>query len=64
MELNQSSGDRLLRIAAGLAILSLAFVGPRTLWGLVGMIPLLTGMVGFDPIYRMFDDSTRPRRSW
>jgi Protein of unknown function (DUF2892) len=55
---NQSSVDRLLRIALGIVLLSLAIVGPRTLWGLLGLVPLLTGLMGFCPLYRLVGLST------
>lgn len=58
MERNQSNSDRVIRIAAGLVMLSMAFVGPQTVWGLLGLVPLLTGMSGFDPIYRFLGIST------
>jgi hypothetical protein len=40
------SWDRLPRLVLGLSLLSLLFWGPKTLWGLVGLAPLLTG-IGF-----------------
>jgi hypothetical protein len=45
--------DRTLRIAVGLTLLSLVFVGPKTLWGLVGLLPLITGLARFCPAYRI-----------
>lgn len=59
MTRNQSSGDRLIHVAAGLALLTTAFVGPQTLWGLLGLIPILTGLTGVDPLYTMLSVSTR-----
>jgi len=56
---NESGVDRLFRVVVGLAVLSLVFVGPKTLWGLVGLVPLLTGAVGFCPIYRLLGLATR-----
>ena len=50
--------DRVLRIVVGLAILSLVFVGPQTMWGLVGAVPLLTGLVGYCPAYSIFGIKT------
>jgi len=50
---NEGLTDRLIRIAVGLVVLSLAFVGPQTPWGYLGLIPLVTGIVGFCPIYRL-----------
>lgn len=45
--------DRLIRIAVGLALISLVFAGPRTPWGWIGLIPLLTALVGICPAYRL-----------
>ncbi len=50
--------DRVLRIVAGLAILSLVFIGPQTAWGWIGLIPLITGVVGFCPMYPLIGIST------
>ncbi len=50
--------DRVLRIVAGLAILSLVFIGPQTPWGWLGMIPLLTGAIGFCPAYPLLGMNT------
>ena len=33
-------------------------IGPKSLWGLVGLVPLLTGAIGFCPLYRLFGVST------
>jgi hypothetical protein len=54
--------DRILRIVVGLGLVSLVFVGPETLWGLVGLVPLLTGFAGFCPAYRLFGINTCARR--
>jgi hypothetical protein len=53
MRINAASWDRALRVAVGLGLLSLTLVGPRSLWGLAGVIPLLTGLVGYCPLYRL-----------
>ena len=53
MKANEGGVDRALRIIGGLAILSLAFVGPQTPWAYVGVVPLLTGLVGFCPLYAL-----------
>ena len=57
---NEGTLDRTLRVIAGLAILSLTVFGPHTLWGLVGAVPLLTGVVGFCPLYRLLGIRTCP----
>jgi hypothetical protein len=43
--------DRAIRILAGTALLALVFVGPQTPWGYLGLVPLLTGVMGFCPSY-------------
>lgn len=51
---NESSIDRVLRVALGLGLLVLVIDGPRSSWGLLGLVPLLTGLLGFCPIYKIF----------
>lgn len=53
MSKNEGRIDRILRVILGLALLSLVFFGPKTMWGLVGLIPLVTGLVGTCPIYSL-----------
>jgi hypothetical protein len=59
---NESILDRSLRIVIGLLALSLVVIGPKTLWGLLGLVPLLTGFVGFCPLYRVLGITTCPAR--
>ena len=56
--INEGSADRMFRVALGLAILALAFVGPRTPWGYLGLVPLLTGAFGLCPLYSVLGIST------
>jgi hypothetical protein len=55
---NVGTIDRVVRVVAGLAILSLVFVGPHSLWGLLGLVPLLTAIVGWCPPYAVLGIST------
>ena len=55
---NEGGADRTVRIIAGLVLLSLMFVGPKSTWGLVGAVPLLTGLAGTCPLYSLFGIST------
>ncbi|MDZ4853108.1 MAG: DUF2892 domain-containing protein [Pirellulaceae bacterium] len=48
---NLGSIDRVIRIVLGIVLLALVFVGPQTSLGYVGLVPLLTGLVGFCPAY-------------
>jgi hypothetical protein len=60
---NEHSVERVLRIVVGLALLALVFVGPKTLWGLAGAVPLLTGVIGSCPLYTLLGFSTRSDES-
>lgn len=55
--------ERVLRALVGLALLSLVFVGPKTKWGWIGLLPLLTGVTGLCPLYTMLGISTCPKKS-
>ena len=57
---NVGNVDRALRIVLGFLLLSMVFLGPKTAWGFVGFVPLLTGLGGFCPLYRVFGLSTCP----
>jgi hypothetical protein len=61
MNRNEGTLDRALRIIIGLGLLSLTVFGPKTGWGLIGLVPLLTGLTGHCPAYRLFGVSTCPR---
>lgn len=58
--INEGTLDRGIRVILGLAVLSLAFIGPQTPLGYLGAVPLLTGLIGFCPVYRLFGLSTCP----
>jgi len=51
MNSNEGALDRVVRVVVGLGILSLTVLGPQTWWGLLGLVPLLTGLVGYCPVY-------------
>lgn len=54
--------DKVLRIVVGAALIALTFVGPWTAtlypWGLIGIVPLLTGLMGWCPAYSLFGIKT------
>jgi hypothetical protein len=58
MEANVGKTDRMIRIAGGIALLSLIFVGPKTMWGLVGLVPLATAFINFCPAYKLLGVNT------
>lgn len=55
---NEGKIDRTLRVILGAALLSLVFVGPQTAWGWVGVVPLVTGLIGNCPVYSLFGINT------
>lgn len=48
---NLGAIDRVVRVVAGTLLVSLVYVGPQTPLGWIGLILLLTGVVGFCPVY-------------
>lgn len=58
MKANEGTFDRILRVIVGAGVLSLAFVGPHTPWGYVGVIPLVTGLIGYCPLYAILGFNT------
>ena len=59
---NEHTIERVLRVVVGLGIVSLVFVGPQTAWGWLGLIPVVTGLVGSCPIYTILGVSTCPTK--
>jgi hypothetical protein len=57
---NEGTLDRGIRIVLGLALLSLTVVGPKSMLGLIGIVPLVTGAIGFCPLYKVLGLSTCP----
>lgn len=58
---NVGSLDRMLRIVLGLVLIALVFVGPKTAWGWVGVIPLATGFLRTCPLYSLLGFNTCPK---
>jgi hypothetical protein len=51
MKLNVGGIDRALRVIVGLALITLAITGAVGVWGYIGIVPLLTGVFKFCPLY-------------
>lgn len=60
MPKNLGTIDRALRAVAGLILIALVFVGPQTPFGWIGLVPLLTALIGFCPAYTMIGLKTCP----
>lgn len=60
MKSNVGGIDKIARIAVGAILLILAIMGIGTPWTWIGVVPLVTGLVGFCPLYTLFGFSTCP----
>jgi hypothetical protein len=58
MKTNEGTVDRVLRIAAGLALIGMAVMGVVGPWGYIGVVPLLTGAIGMCPLYTVLGINT------
>jgi Protein of unknown function (DUF2892) len=60
MTSNVGGIDRILRIGAGVVLVGLAATGTVGAWGWIGVVPLLTGAIGFCPVYPLLGMNTCP----
>ena len=57
MKRDVGTTDRIIRIAAGLFLLFQAVINGH-MWGYIGIVPLLTGSIGWCPLYSLLGIST------
>lgn len=62
MKINVGGIDRIGRIVVGLVLIALALTGTVGAWGWIGVVPLLTGAVGFCPLYPLIGLNTCPMK--
>lgn len=60
MKINVGGIDRILRIIAGLALIGATLSGMIGVWGWIGVVPLVTGLFKFCPLYTVFGMSSCP----
>jgi len=60
-QLNVGNLDRAARLLIGIVLLILAASGFVGAWGYLGLIPLLTGIVGLCPLYSLLGLKTTSR---
>ncbi|MBU0594341.1 MAG: DUF2892 domain-containing protein [Pseudomonadota bacterium] len=64
MKANVGGIDKVLRVTAGVVLLALTFVlGDESglwLWGLIGIVPLTTGLMGWCPFYPLLGINSCP----
>lgn len=58
MQANVGGMDKIARIVMVLALLAMTVVGPKTLWGLIGVAPLATALLNFCPAYTLLGINT------
>lgn len=58
LKTNEGTIDRFLRVTAGIVLIALVFVGPKTPWGWLGILPLATGLLGSCPAYSILGMNT------
>ena len=62
MAVNVGGVDKVVRIVAGICLLGLIFVleGSARWLGLIGIVPLATGLIGYCPLYSLIGMNTCP----
>lgn len=63
MKTNVGTVDRAVRILLGLALLAMFAVDSIGAWGLIGLVPLATGLLGYCPLYQVLGIQTCRRAS-
>lgn len=57
---NEHSIERVVRVALGAGLIGAAAMGAVGAWGYIGIVPVLTGVLGTCPIYTVLGISTCP----
>ena len=60
MKTNVGGIDKILRIVVGMALIAMAALGVVGAWGWIGVVPLLTGLLGTCPAYSLLGVNTCP----
>lgn len=58
MKSNVGGPDKILRVAAGVALIAFTLLGVIGAWGWIGIVPLLTGLFNFCPLYTLLGVNT------
>jgi len=58
---NIGLNDRILRVVAGSVLVFLTFLGVIGVWGWLGLILIVTGLMRFCPAYRLIGFKTTPK---
>ncbi len=63
MTTNIGNMERVIRAVVGIVLIALVFVGPKTAWGWIGIIPLATAILGWCPPYALLGIDTCKRKA-
>lgn len=63
MKKNMGKIDKIVRFVVGIVLISLVFIGPQSVYGWIGIIPLATSLINFCPIYPLLGISTIKSKS-
>ncbi|MBI3773096.1 MAG: DUF2892 domain-containing protein [Gammaproteobacteria bacterium] len=58
--MNVGTIDRVVRVVAGLVLVGLAATGTLGVWAWIGVVPLVTGVIGWCPAYALAGINTCP----
>lgn len=60
MKSNVGGMDKIVRIVAGLVLIALAIMDIGAPWTYIGVVPLVTGLMGWCPAYTLLGMNTCP----
>ncbi len=58
---NLGTVDRALRIILGIALIALAYTGKIGVWGYIGIVPLVTGLISSCLLYTLLGINTNKK---
>jgi membrane-bound ClpP family serine protease len=62
MKFNVGGIDRILRIVVGIVLIALTLMGTIGVWGWIGVVPLVTGLFKFCPLYSIIGMNSCPMK--